>query len=210
MLHPKKRLKAPETLKMSLKKSNICIFFHSIWKNLHLTEMSVVSVTNMRYACVYCKCVCCCLLFVLVCLFVYLSVFLYQWRAPDEGVKQGDQECLSSQLRPLSVLFASKVTQAHLFLQNTNTNTNAGSPNPSFSPKIQRKIHLQGQPNLACFLLGALSKGSKKVVTNCKHFKQKELKTFLEKKLKAFMPLAMSFSPVLLSDCLFLVNGNIF
>jgi len=30
-------------------------FFHSIWKNLHLTEnfytdMSVVSVTNMRYA----------------------------------------------------------------------------------------------------------------------------------------------------------------
>ena len=23
---------------MSLKKSNICIFFHSIWKNLHLTE----------------------------------------------------------------------------------------------------------------------------------------------------------------------------
>ena len=39
---------------MSLKKSNICIFFHSIWKNLHLTEifytdMSVVSVTNMRY-----------------------------------------------------------------------------------------------------------------------------------------------------------------
>ena len=52
---PKKRLKAPKTLKMSLKKSNICIFFHSIWKNLHLTEnfytdMSVVSVTNMRYA----------------------------------------------------------------------------------------------------------------------------------------------------------------
>merc|ERR1711963_723660 len=34
----KKRLKAPKTLKMSLKKSNICIFFHSIWKNLHLTE----------------------------------------------------------------------------------------------------------------------------------------------------------------------------
>ena len=51
---PKRRLKAPKTLKMSLKKSNICIFFHSIWKNLHLTEnfytdMSVVSVTNMRY-----------------------------------------------------------------------------------------------------------------------------------------------------------------
>ena len=39
---------------MSLKKSYICIFFHSFWKNLHLTEnfytdMSVVSVTNMRY-----------------------------------------------------------------------------------------------------------------------------------------------------------------
>ena len=54
ILHPKKRLKAPKTLKMSLKKSNICIFFHSIWKNLHLTkffytDMSVVSVTNMRY-----------------------------------------------------------------------------------------------------------------------------------------------------------------
>merc|ERR1712004_85356 len=54
ILHQKKRLKAPKTLKMSLKKSNICIFFHSIWKNLHLTEnfytdMSVVSVTNMRY-----------------------------------------------------------------------------------------------------------------------------------------------------------------
>ena len=26
ILHPKKRLKAPKTLKMSLKKSNICIF----------------------------------------------------------------------------------------------------------------------------------------------------------------------------------------
>ena len=35
---PKKRLKAPKTPKMSLKKSNICIFFHSIWKHLHLTE----------------------------------------------------------------------------------------------------------------------------------------------------------------------------
>ena len=34
ILHPKRRLKAPKTLKMSLKKSNICIFFHSIWKNL--------------------------------------------------------------------------------------------------------------------------------------------------------------------------------
>ena len=30
ILHPKKRLKAPKTLKMSLKKSNICIFFYSI------------------------------------------------------------------------------------------------------------------------------------------------------------------------------------
>ena len=39
ILHPKKRLKAPKTLQMSLKKSNICIFFHSIWKNLHLTEI---------------------------------------------------------------------------------------------------------------------------------------------------------------------------
>ena len=27
------------SLNMSLKKSNICIFFHSIWKNLHLTEI---------------------------------------------------------------------------------------------------------------------------------------------------------------------------
>ena len=55
ILHPKKRLKAPKTLKMSLRKSIICIFFHLIWKNLHLTEnfytdMSVVSMTNMRYA----------------------------------------------------------------------------------------------------------------------------------------------------------------
>ena len=55
ILHPKKQLKAPKTLKMSLKKSNICIFFHSLWKNLHLTEnfytdMSVVSATNIRYA----------------------------------------------------------------------------------------------------------------------------------------------------------------
>ena len=33
---PKKRLKAPKTLKMS-NKSKICIFY-SIWKNLHLTE----------------------------------------------------------------------------------------------------------------------------------------------------------------------------
>ena len=37
ILHPKKRLKTPKTLKMSLKKSNVCSFFHSIWKNLHLT-----------------------------------------------------------------------------------------------------------------------------------------------------------------------------
>ena len=55
ILHPKQRLKSPKTLKMSLKKSYICIFFHSFWKNLHLTEnfytdMSVVSVTNKRYA----------------------------------------------------------------------------------------------------------------------------------------------------------------
>ena len=39
ILHPKKRLKAPKTLKMSLKKSNIRSFFHSIWKKLHLTEI---------------------------------------------------------------------------------------------------------------------------------------------------------------------------
>ena len=49
--YTKKTNKGTKTLKMSLKKSNICIFFHSIWKNLHLTEnfytdMSVVSVTN--------------------------------------------------------------------------------------------------------------------------------------------------------------------
>ena len=54
ILHPKKQLKAPKTLKMSLKVKYMH-FFHSIWKNLHLTEnfytdMSVVSVTNMRYA----------------------------------------------------------------------------------------------------------------------------------------------------------------
>ena len=44
---PKKRLKAPKTLKMSLKKSNVCIFFTQSGKIY--TDMSVVSVTNMRY-----------------------------------------------------------------------------------------------------------------------------------------------------------------
>ena len=38
ILHPKKQLKTPKTLKISLKKSNVCSFFHPIWKNLHLTE----------------------------------------------------------------------------------------------------------------------------------------------------------------------------
>ena len=36
-LHPKERLTAPKTLKMTLK-SQIYAFLHSIWKNLHLTE----------------------------------------------------------------------------------------------------------------------------------------------------------------------------
>ena len=39
---------------MCFDNDGLCAFFHSIWKNLHLTEifyteMSVVSVTNMRY-----------------------------------------------------------------------------------------------------------------------------------------------------------------
>ena len=34
----KKQLKTPKTLKISLKKSNVCSFFHPIWKNLHLAE----------------------------------------------------------------------------------------------------------------------------------------------------------------------------
>ena len=36
-LHPKERLTAPKTLKMTLK-SQTYAFLHSIWKNLHLTE----------------------------------------------------------------------------------------------------------------------------------------------------------------------------
>ena len=47
ILHQKKRLKAPKTLKMSLKKSNVCIFFTQSGKIY--TDMSVVSVTNLRY-----------------------------------------------------------------------------------------------------------------------------------------------------------------
>ena len=38
ILHPKKRLKAPKTLKKSLKSQIYAFFSHSIWKNLHLTE----------------------------------------------------------------------------------------------------------------------------------------------------------------------------
>ena len=54
ILHPKKRLKAPKTLKMSLKKSNICIFSLNLEKftpdKFFFTQTpSVVSVTNMRY-----------------------------------------------------------------------------------------------------------------------------------------------------------------
>ena len=49
-----KTTKGTKNTKNVSKKSNICIFFHLTWKNLHLTEnfytdMSVVSVTNMRY-----------------------------------------------------------------------------------------------------------------------------------------------------------------
>ena len=55
ILHPKKRLKAPKTLKMSLKKSNICIFFTQsgkiyTWQKIFTQAPPVVPVTNMRYA----------------------------------------------------------------------------------------------------------------------------------------------------------------
>ena len=51
---PKKRLKAPKTLKMSLKKSNICIFFTQsgkicTWQKSFTQAPPVVPVTNMRY-----------------------------------------------------------------------------------------------------------------------------------------------------------------
>ena len=54
ILHPKKRLKAPKTLKMSLKKSNICIFFTQsgkiyTWQKIFTQAPPVVPVTNMRY-----------------------------------------------------------------------------------------------------------------------------------------------------------------
>ena len=54
ILHPRKRLKTQKTLKMSLKKSNVCSFFHLIWKKLHwakkITQAPlVVLLTNMRY-----------------------------------------------------------------------------------------------------------------------------------------------------------------
>ena len=54
ILHPKKRLKAPKTLKMSLKKSNICIFFTQsgkiyTWQKFFTQAPPVVPVTNMRY-----------------------------------------------------------------------------------------------------------------------------------------------------------------
>ena len=42
---PKKQLKAPKKLKMSLKKSNICSFFTQSGKNY--TDMSVVSVVSV-------------------------------------------------------------------------------------------------------------------------------------------------------------------
>ena len=52
---PKKTTKGTKNTKNVSEKVKYMHFFHSIWKNLHLTEnfytdMSVVSVTNMRYA----------------------------------------------------------------------------------------------------------------------------------------------------------------
>ena len=51
---PKKTTKGTKNTKNVSEKVKYMHFFHSIWKNLHLTEnfytdMSVVSVTNMRY-----------------------------------------------------------------------------------------------------------------------------------------------------------------
>ena len=52
---PKKTTKGTKNTKNVSEKVKYMHFFHSIWKNLHLTEnfytdMSVVSVTNKRYA----------------------------------------------------------------------------------------------------------------------------------------------------------------
>ena len=54
ILHQKKTTKGTKNTKNVSEKVKYMHFFHSIWKNLHLTEifytdMSVVSVTNMRY-----------------------------------------------------------------------------------------------------------------------------------------------------------------
>ena len=54
ILHPKKTTKGTKNTKDVSEKVKYMHFFNSIWKNLHLTEnfytdMSVVSVTNMRY-----------------------------------------------------------------------------------------------------------------------------------------------------------------
>ena len=54
ILHPKKTTKITKNTKNVSEKVIYMHFFHSFWKNLHLTEnfytdMSVVSVTNMRY-----------------------------------------------------------------------------------------------------------------------------------------------------------------
>ena len=55
---PKKTTKGTKNTKNVSEKVKYMHFFHSIWKNLHLTEnfytdMSVVSVTNKRYGCNY-------------------------------------------------------------------------------------------------------------------------------------------------------------
>ena len=52
--YTKKTTKGTKNTKNVSEKVKYMHFFHSIWKNLHLTEnfytdMSVVSVTNMRY-----------------------------------------------------------------------------------------------------------------------------------------------------------------
>ena len=54
ILHPQKTTKGTKNTKNVSEKVKCMHFFHSIWKKLHLTEnfytdMSVVSVTNMRY-----------------------------------------------------------------------------------------------------------------------------------------------------------------
>ena len=51
---PKKTTKGTKSTKNVSEKVKYMHFFHSIWKNLHLTEIfytdvSVVSVTNMKY-----------------------------------------------------------------------------------------------------------------------------------------------------------------